>query len=308
MIDPRVKYRHVQCFLEVARRRSLVKAADALSITQPAVSKTLKELEDILEVRLFERSRKGVSLTQFGEVFLHYAGASLAALKQGLDSVAQARMSGESYLNVGVLPSVAARIVPDAVQTFQSESVETTLTLITGPNTFLLSRLRVGELDLVVGRLADPEQMAGLSFAHLYSESVSFVVRRGHPLLYEKSGDLGGIADFPVLYPTKEAIIRPYIERLLITHGITRLPKRVETISNSFGRTYTLDTDAVWIISSGVVSRDIAAGELVELPLETSETTGPVGLTTRADAPPTPALLMFQSALRASAEKMSIHL
>ncbi len=308
MIDPRVKYRHVQCFLEVARRRSLVKAAVALSVTQPAVSKTLKELEDILKVRLFDRSRKGVALTQFGEVFLHYAGASLAALKQGLDSVAQARMSGESYLNVGVLPSVAARIVPDAVQRFQSAGLETTLTLITGPNTFLLSRLRVGELDLVVGRLADPEQMAGLSFAHLYSENVSFVVRRGHPLLAEKSHDLSRIVDFTVLYPTKEAIIRPYVERLLIAQGVTRLPKRVETISNTFGRSYTLDTDAVWIISSGVVSRDIASGELVELPLETSETTGPVGLTTRADAAPTPALIMFQSELRSSAEHKRIKL
>lgn len=308
MVDPRVKYRHVQCFMEVARKRSLVKAADALAITQPAVSKTLKELEDILKVRLFERSRKGVALTQFGEVFFHYAGASLAALKQGLDSVAQARMSGESYLNVGVLPSVAARIVPDAVRAFQAENMETTLTLITAPNTFLLSQLRAGELDLVVGRLADPAQMAGLAFAHLYSESVSFAVRKEHPLLLEEKPDLRRIADYPVLYPTKEAVIRPYVERLLLAHGVTHLPRRVETISNIFGRTYTLETDAIWVISSGVISRDIAAGDLVELPVETIETTGPVGLTTRANVAPTPALLMFQSALRASAEEKSMQL
>ncbi|SHM78334.1 pca operon transcription factor PcaQ [Roseibium suaedae] len=306
MIDARVKYRHIQCFLEVARRRSLVKAADALAITQPAVSKTLKELEDILEVRLFDRSRKGVALTQYGDVFLHYAGASLAALKQGLDSVAQARMSGDSYLSVGVLPSVAARIFPDAVQRFQAQEMETTLILETGPNTFLLSRLRQGDLDLVVGRLADPEQMAGLSFAHLYSESVSFVVRKGHPLLAEQSHDLSRIVEYPVLYPTREAIIRPYVERLLIAHGVTRVPNRVETISNTFGRSYTLDTDAVWIISSGVVARDVAEGALVELPLETSETTGPVGLTTRADTAPTPALLMLQNALRAAAEVQAL--
>lgn len=306
MIDARVKYRHIQCFLEVARRRSLVKAADALAITQPAVSKTLKELEDILEVRLFDRSRKGVALTQYGDVFLHYAGASLAALKQGLDSVAQARMSGDSYLSVGVLPSVAARIFPDAVQRFQAQEMETTLILETGPNTFLLSRLRQGDLDLVVGRLADPEQMAGLSFAHLYSESVSFVVRKGHPLLAEQSHDLSRINEYPVLYPTREAIIRPYVERLLIAHGVTRVPNRVETISNTFGRSYTLDTDAVWIISSGVVARDVAEGALVELPLETSETTGPVGLTTRADTAPTPALLMLQNALRAAAEAQAL--
>ncbi|WP_208977467.1 MULTISPECIES: pca operon transcription factor PcaQ [unclassified Pannonibacter] len=301
MIDGRVKYRHIQCFLEVARRRSLVKAADALAITQPAVSKTLKELEDILGVRLFERSRKGVELTQFGDVLLHYAGASLAALKQGLDSVAQARMSGDSFLNVGVLPSVAARIFPQAVQRFEAEAIGTVLTMETGPNRFLLGRLRVGELDLVVGRLADPEQMQGLSFTHLYSESVSLVVRRGHPLLDEPSADLARIADFTVLYPTREAIIRPYVERLLIANGVTHLPKRVETISDTFGRIYTLDSDAVWIISSGVVARDIANGDLVELPVKTAETLGPVGLTTRADTPPTPALILMQACLRFAA-------
>lgn len=303
IIDGRVKYRHIQCFLEVARRRSLVKAADALAITQPAVSKTLKELEEILGVRLFERSRKGVELTQYGDVLLHYAGASLAALKQGLDSVAQARMSGDSFLNVGVLPSVAARIFPEAVQRFEAEAIGTVLTMEAGPNRFLLGRLRVGELDLVVGRLADPEQMQGLSFTHLYSESVSLVVRRGHPLLDEPSADLARIADFTVLYPTREAIIRPYVERLLIANGVTHLPKRVETISDTFGRIYTLDSDAVWIISSGVVARDIANGDLVELPVKTAETLGPVGLTTRADTPPTPALILMQACLRFAAEK-----
>ncbi|SUB00415.1 Galactose-binding protein regulator [Pannonibacter phragmitetus] len=301
IIDGRVKYRHIQCFLEVARRRSLVKAADALAITQPAVSKTLKELEEILGVRLFERSRKGVELTQFGDVLLHYAGASLAALKQGLDSVAQARMSGDSFLNVGVLPSVAARIFPEAVQRFEAEAIGTVLTMETGPNRFLLGRLRVGELDLVVGRLADPEQMQGLSFTHLYSESVSLVVRRGHPLLDEPLADLPRIADFTVLYPTREAIIRPYVERLMIANGVSHLPKRVETISDTFGRIYTLDSDAVWIISSGVVARDIANGDLVELPVKTAETLGPVGLTTRADTPPTPALILMQACLRFAA-------
>ncbi|WP_425498743.1 pca operon transcription factor PcaQ [Pannonibacter anstelovis] len=303
IIDGRVKYRHIQCFLEVARRRSLVKAADALAITQPAVSKTLKELEEILGVRLFERSRKGVELTQFGDVLLHYAGASLAALKQGLDSVAQARMSGDSFLNVGVLPSVAARIFPEAVQRFEAEAIGTVLTMETGPNRFLLGRLRVGELDLVVGRLSDPEQMQGLSFTHLYSESVSLVVRRGHPLLDELLADLARIADFTVLYPTREAIIRPYVERLMIANGVSHLPKRVETISDTFGRIYTLDSDAVWIISSGVVARDIANGDLVELPVKTAETLGPVGLTTRADTPPTPALILMQACLRFAAEK-----
>jgi len=93
MLDRRVKIRHLQCFLEVARNRSIMRAADSLAITQPAVSKTIRELEETLDVRLFDRSKKGVTPTKYGELFLRYAGASLTALQQGVDSMAQAAMA-----------------------------------------------------------------------------------------------------------------------------------------------------------------------------------------------------------------------
>ena len=60
--------------------------------------------------------------------------------------------------------------------------MDVTLNLSSGPNTLLLGKLRVGELVLVVGRLADPKLMTGLSFQHSYSETVTFVVRTNHPL------------------------------------------------------------------------------------------------------------------------------
>ena len=107
-----IKLRHLQAFLEVARLRSLTEAASALNVTQPAVSKTLKELEALLGVGLMERGRSGVSLTAEGEIFRHYAGLSVAALAEGLDGIDQVRMGSERLLRVGALPSVAASIVP----------------------------------------------------------------------------------------------------------------------------------------------------------------------------------------------------
>ncbi|MEE4464296.1 LysR family transcriptional regulator, partial [Azotobacter chroococcum] len=74
LVDNRIKFRHLVSFLEVARQRSFAKAADALAVSQPAMSKTLKELEEILDSRLFERSKSGVSLTPAGITFLRYAG------------------------------------------------------------------------------------------------------------------------------------------------------------------------------------------------------------------------------------------
>ncbi|HEY1384280.1 MAG TPA: pca operon transcription factor PcaQ [Dongiaceae bacterium] len=300
-----MKYRHLQCFLEIARQRSVVKAAAALSVTQPAVSKTIRELEELLGVALFERRGRGVALTRFGDVFLRYAGVSVTALRQGIDSITQARARGGMSIKVGALPTVSTTVMPLAVSLFKQEDTGTVVRVVTGENSVLLSQLRTGDLDLVVGRLADPELMTGLSFEHLYSERVSFVVRPDHPLLREKPFVLAKIARYTVLMPTEGSIIRPLVDRFFITHGIPSMPDQIETVSMAFGRRYTRMTDAVWIISHGVVTDDLADGVLTELPVETEATTGPVGLTTRADTPPDlPGVMLMQTIREAARQRV----
>ena len=294
----RIKIRQLQCFLEVARQHSVVRAAEALSVTQPAVSKTLRELEATLGVKLFDRSGRSVTLTAFGEVFLRHAGASLTALRQGVDSIAQVRDKGTIPITVGALPTVAARVMPRAIQAMKAGGLETVVCVVTGHNADLLAKLRVGELDLVVGRLAAPGLMTGLAFEHLYSERVCLLVRPGHPLLEPAPFDIGRIAGFTVLLPIEGSIIRPAVDRLLIANGIASLPDRIETVSTAFGRGYARSSDAVWIISRGVAADDIDAGALVELPVDTGETLGAVGLTTRADTPPAPATELLMQAVR----------
>ncbi|WP_306887635.1 pca operon transcription factor PcaQ [Amorphus orientalis] len=303
MIPARVKFRHLQCLLQTARLGGVAKAAKSLGVSQPAVSKALAELEEILGVQLMERGRGGVVLTPVGEMFVRYAGASVAALRQGLDGVARSRMEEEIVLTVGVLPSVAGRVVPAAVDRFRRAQPGVTLKVVSGPNLHLLDQLRLGALDLVLGRLGAPDTMMGLSFTHLYSETVSFVVRPGHPLA--SAPDLSGITAYPVLVPDQEAAIRGIVERYLLASGIGHIPDRIETVSNDFGRAYTRRSDAVWIISSGVVALDVQEGALVELPFEVSDTSGPVGVTTRADAEVSPAARSFIDAMEhASAAAM----
>jgi LysR family pca operon transcriptional activator len=279
LIDPRVKLRHIACFLEVARLRSMVRAADALNMSQPAATKTVQELEEILGAQLFDRSRRNLFLTPAGEQFQRYAASSMSALKQGIDSV---RLTDrDSIVRVGALPTVSARILPPAVLRL-AETGQARTRIVTGPNDYLLSLLRAGEVDLVIGRMAEPGDIAGLSFEHLYSEQVVFVVRAGHPLLGLKAFNLSAVEPYQILMPPPGAVIRPAVERLLTAHGVTNLRDDIETVSNAFGRRYTLMTDAVWIISKGVVADDVAEGRMVTLPVDTSETTGPVGLTTRS--------------------------
>ena len=116
MIDRRIKFRHIQCFVEIAQERSLKLAADKLNLTQPAISKTLKELEDIIGASLMTRNRAGIALTKQGKVFLHFAQISLASLQQGLDGVEKEGEHARATLKVGVLPSVAASFMPPVIK------------------------------------------------------------------------------------------------------------------------------------------------------------------------------------------------
>jgi LysR family transcriptional regulator, pca operon transcriptional activator len=279
LIDPRIKLRHIVCFLEVARHRSMVKAAEVLNMSQPAATKTIQELEAILDVQLFDRSRRTLFLTQAGEQFQRHTAASLSALKQGIDSIRT--IEADAIVRVGALPTVSARILPRAVRRF-TESGQARTRIVTGPNDYLLSLLRAGEVDVVIGRMAEPGEIAGLSFEHLYSERVVFAVRADHPLLKIRRFELRAIEAYQILMPPPGAVILPSVERLLTAHGVTQLNDDIQTVSNAFGRRYTLDTDAVWIISEGVVADDVAEGHMATLSVDTSETTGPVGLTTRS--------------------------
>lgn len=288
MYVSRIKIRHLQCFIEVARLRSVVSAADALSLTQPAVSRTLRELEDILEVRLFHRERNRMVLTRYGEVLLKHAGAAIASIHTGQESIQQLKSVGGSRITLGCLPSVSADLMPQALVEFKKESPRTSVVVLTGSNSQLLSQLRVGDVDAVIGRLAEPADMAGLRFQHLYYEPFRFVVRAGHPLLSRPDYGFADLADYPFVTPLPGAVIRREFDHFMKMQGVVELPDRLETQSMSLAHAYVRETDAIWPAPSGVSRRDLENGDLRALDLDGEMMTGAVGLTTVEDFDPPP--------------------
>ncbi|OUR77498.1 pca operon transcription factor PcaQ [Alphaproteobacteria bacterium 46_93_T64] len=297
-----IKFRHLQIFIEVARQKSVGRTADILAISQPAVTKTIRELEEILGVKLFEKEGRGIKLGRIGEVFLRHAGASVASVLQGVDSVNQALLHSAPPVRIGALPTVSARVMPVAIKLYLKENVGNEIKIVTGENSVLLEQLRSAELDLVVGRLAAPEKMTGLSFEHLYSEQVVFAVRSGHPMLESTNFRLDDLRNYTILMPTKASVIRPFVERFLMANGIPELPVQIETVSDSFGRAFIRSSDGIWIISEGVIATDLRDKRMQILPIDTSETRGAVGLTTRADDEENTALSIMSQSIRAAAK------
>lgn len=295
----RVKYRQVICFLKVAELRSFVRAAEALNTTQPAVSKTISELEEVLRVTLLERSRRGVVLTAAGELFRRHGTASLVALRQGVESLAKAQAGDSLRIAVGILPTVATSLMPLAIKRAKDGGLAATVYLVAASNDILLQMLKQRQLDLVVGRFSDITLMRDLVFEHLYSEQIVIVVREGHPLLRAGRIELEAIRAYTVLLPEQGSIIRPMVDTLLMSRGVADLPDVIETTSPTFGRAYLKISDAIWIISQGVVSDDLGSSSLAVLDIDVDVGAGPVGLTLRADMAPSLGIESIRQALRA---------
>ena len=270
MIDGRIKFRHLQCFLAVAQHATLQKAAVALSISQPAVSKTIKELEEILGIRLFDRGRRGTEMTPQADVFATYAEAAVLALQQATNFMGPARTPANPVIKIGATPAMTASFVPQALMAFRARVPSIQVSVLTGTTSYLMDQLREREFDLVLCRHLDPEEMAGLSFEYLYADPLVVVVRPGHPLLTETAAPPVPAGSettqrFTAILPPKTSINRRAAAPLAMALDLGPITDYIESLSISFGRVYTVNSDAIWFVPWSAVKLDVENGALVKL-------------------------------------------
>lgn len=306
LLDPRIKLRHISCFLEVNRQGGVVAASQALGLSQPAVSKSIAELEELLGTALFDRTRRKLALTRQGEIFARHAMTAAAAIRAGIESMDGDRPS-QAIVRLGALPTVEVEVVPRAVARFHASPLACRVHVESGPSGHMLAMLRDGNLDFIVGRLASPEVMAGLVFEQLYSEQLTFAVRPSHPLARKLPLSYRDLEPYTMLLPPTKAIIRPIVDSLFIASGAGRFKFEIETVSNGFARAFTLENDAIWTISRSVIARDLATGQLVGLSLDTSASHGPVGITRRSDDQPNMVTSAMLDAVREAASLVAMN-
>jgi LysR family pca operon transcriptional activator len=297
----RIKMRHLQCFVEVARRNSVTEAAAVLALTQPAVSKTLKELEHEVGGRLLNRNRGGATLTELGELFFRRASTSISAIRQGVEEVARASTRETQPVVVGAMQETLAYLLPRAVKLFKEAHPSTGVRIIHDSNALLLARLRRGEIDFIVGGPMESPELEGLSFEALYSDGVNFVARPGHPLALLDAVELSGIIAYPLHIQFAGTTIRRTIERFLIASGVRIPANYIESHNYPFARSLARMSDTILVSILGAVREDIETGFLVELPIDTSPMSSPVGMTSDPGVPNSPLATELMDLVRAVA-------
>ena len=299
LFSQRIRLRHLHTFVAVAQQGTLGRAAETLNLSQPALSKTLNELEQLTGTRLFERGRLGAQLTLVGEQFLTHAVKVLDALNSAGQALNRKEVLNNDIVRIGALPTAALGILPTVIGQFHKQQKDITLQVATMNNTMLLAGLKSGEIDIGIGRMSDPELMSGLHYELLFLESLKLVVRPGHPLLQE-TVTLSRVMEWPVVVSPKGTVPRQNAEALLQSQGCKMPAGCIETLSASLSRQLTVDFDYVWFVPSGAVKDDLRRGVLTALPIATQGAGEPIGILTRVDATLTPGTQTLLSAIRKS--------
>ena len=205
MLDDEMELRHLRYFVAVAEAENVSRAALKLHVSQPALSRQIRDLEDELGFALLERSAKSVRLTAAGKTFQGEARAVLQRVEEALKTARAVATGGRGELHVGYAPSLTARILPPALRAFQAGSPNTRVLLHDLSTEEMLARLRDGALQIAFLVRPTPAMLRGLRFEELLRDSLCLAVAPKHPLARRRTVRLAELVHEPLIaYSRKE--------------------------------------------------------------------------------------------------------
>jgi DNA-binding transcriptional LysR family regulator len=207
----------------VARRANLSRAAEALFITQPALTARIRALEAEIGSPLFRRGRRGMALTDAGRAFLPYADRAVRALRDGASAIERLPMAEELVL--GSAPAISTYVLPDLLVRFEAAHPAVRLSVRTGHSEEILEMAVRGDIEVgLVRELHHP----ALETMHLYDDELVLVVEPSHPLARNRRVTLQRVRDARLIlfdrtssyYDLTNALFRPAGN---LPHGVLEL-------------------------------------------------------------------------------------
>ena len=282
-----IKLRHLQLLVALDQFRHVGRTAEFMSVSQPAVSKMLAEVENMLGATLFERSTRGSEPTAAGSSLVRFARAVLADYERTRDEIASVASGAAGRTRVGSMVVSLPLLLAPAVAMLKKNAPEATVLVEEGDLTGLLPKLRLGEIDLFVGRLEPGYAAPDLVTEKLFSQPMVAVVGAGHALARKTRPTWADLASLPCVLPPPWASLRVKLEQQFYKHGLQPPGDIIETASFLAISTFVQQRPAVAFVARSVGRHFEQQGVFSVLKLTVPVELPPVGLITVRGRPPT---------------------
>ncbi|HEY0075718.1 MAG TPA: LysR family transcriptional regulator [Abditibacteriaceae bacterium] len=268
-----LNFNHLAIFVAVAETGNLTRAAERLHISQPAVSKQLRELEKSLGMALFHRLSKGVRLTEGGEVLLSYARQIFALEVEAAQALNELRNLERGQLTIGASTTIGVYLLPEICAIFRARFPGIELNLEIANTQQIQNLLLKNELDLGLteGFVLSPDIQAEV----LGTDEIIVIAAPGHALFQEKNLKLTCLLREPILWREIGSGTRAVVENALRDKGFSSPPHGTLGSTEAIKRAVTAG-DGIAFVSKLTVKEDLKNGTLRQLGIEDFQVTRPL--------------------------------
>lgn len=292
----------IRDFVSVVESGSLRAAARKLGVSQPAMTKSIRTLEEELRVQLVQRTTRGVVATPAGRAFFTRARVVQAELRKAREELAHLSGGSGGEVALGISPVAGTLLIPGALARFRHEQPAASVRIVEGWPGALLPLVRDASLDLAVGQKPATKLDPALKYRPLLRTRLVIAGRRGHPLRGAKS--LRELAHTPWLIfrqPGQGGVL----EQAFAAEGLPFPPPIVQCESYSIALVLLANTDTLALIAPQFLAEPFVRGSFQEIPIDTSLPPLAMGMFTRADAPLTRVAAAMAKAVTTAARRIA---
>jgi DNA-binding transcriptional LysR family regulator len=295
--------RELRVFLAVAHSRSMAKAAKTLGTSQPAISKTIADMECALGVSLLDRSPRGVEPTQYGRALIKCGIAVFNELNQGINEIAFLADPTAGELRIGCPDALAAGMVQVVIDRLLRKHPRITFHIET---TSLDRELRERNVELVINRMPGPVADEDFDAEILYHDSVVVVAGANSPLARRRKVQLADLVDESWVMPKSDSPLWPSLIKAFHASGL-KPPRATVTVSSFHMRISLLATGRFLSVRPGSTLRFQREPPLLKaLPVELPTDQEPVAIMTLKNRTLSPVARLFIEHTRAVAKETAL--
>ena len=293
-----ISYKRLASFVAVYDTRGVASAANKLQITRSAIYSSIRQIEELLEISLFERDPSGFTPTSYCHVLARHVKLAFAQFQHGVEDIAKVNGVMSGKVVIGTLPYTRTIITPRAINHLLTQYPQLEVSTREGPYAMQESLLRSGEIDLIIGATREDVEDLGVATEVLLQDQLALIVRKDHPLSKKKNLELSDLQDCGWILPAANTPSRKLFDEVLSKHNIQQPSNYIESSSLITIRGLLLESDYIALLSEHQIYFDKLYGLLTTLPLELVNTFRPIGVTVNAQVEPSPAAKLFLESLR----------
>lgn len=300
----RLKTRQLLLLIALDDQRNIHRAAEELHMTQPAASKQLKDLEDMLGVQLFERLPRGMEPNIYGETMIRHARMALTSLSLAHEDIVALKAGLVGQVEVGIIMTPGMSLLPRAISRVKQQAPLLRIGVQMETSNILLERLQRGTLDFMIGRILEKEEKSGLQYEELAEEPVCAVVRIGHPLLTAQSLELKDIARSAWILSPQGSVLRHRCDMMFRRAGLEPPNNVVDTTALLLIIVLLQQTDSLHAMPLEVARFYASLNILSILPIELPCKMDAFGIITKRGHLLSPGADVLLTAIRESAQEI----